>query len=104
MKIVTKKTFSIILLVIFILLNLIHIIFPIWLIIEDIKAGTVVGTNIELAVLYPWIIEILSLPLILLQIVLYFVFIKVKYTNIANLIFFLFYVFQIIMFNILLFL
>ena len=57
----TKKVFSIILMVIFIFFNLIHLYWPIHLILEDIKAGTMEGTFIELGVLYPWMIELVSL-------------------------------------------
>ena len=99
---ITKKVFLIILLVCFIIFNLIHILFPIWLIVEDIKNGTIVSTSIELAVLYPWIIEILSIPFVVAEILVLLIFIKVKYNNIANLVFFFFYLFQVIIFNILL--
>lgn len=44
MNTTTKKVFSIILMVIFIIINLLHIIWPVWLIIEDIRTGTIHGT------------------------------------------------------------
>ena len=100
----TKKFLFLILALLFIAFNLIHVYWLVHLILEDIKAGTTAGTGIDLAVLFPWIIELCSLPLIISEIVCIFVYRKIKYTPIVNYIVFGFYVFQIILFNILLWL
>ena len=94
-----KKVFSIILMVIFIFFNLIHLYWPIHLILEDIKAGTMEGTFIELGVLYPWMIELVSLFFVLLEGVYFIIFRKVKYFNVANFVVFCIYIFQVILFN-----
>lgn len=98
----TKKVTFIVLGLIFLFFNIIHIYWPIHLIIEDINMGTMIGTNIDLAVIYPWIIEIISLPLIIGEIVCIVIFRKVKYRNVFNLVVFGFYIIQILMFNVLL--
>ena len=91
MKTQPLKTFAIILAVLFVILNILYFIWPTWLILEDIRNGTVEGTGIEMMVLLPYFLEILSIPVIIGEIV-YIVFsIKSKY------------VFQIALFNILLF-
>ena len=97
----TKKVFSIILFVTFVVFNLLHVIFPYWLIREDILWGTMVGTNIEMAALFAWILEIISLPFVLGQILYYIIFRKVKYFNWLNLVAFIFYIFQVLLFNVL---
>ena len=98
----TKKVFAIILMVLFIILNVCHVIFPVWLIVEDIKAGTMHGTGMELGVLYPWLMEILSVPVVLAQVIYYIVFSRVKYFHLANFIVFLVYLLQVLLFNVLL--
>lgn len=45
--------------------NLLHIIWTVWLVSEQIDTGWGYGTNIELGVLYPWLCELLSTPVIL---------------------------------------
>lgn len=97
-----KKTFGIILMVIFIVFNLIHIYWPIHLIIEDIKLGAVHGTNIEMGALIPWLIELFSIPFVIAHLVYYLMFNKVKYIHKPDLIIFLIYLFQVGLFNILL--
>ena len=98
----TKKVFSIILMVIFIIINLLHIIWPVWLIIEDIKTGTMHGTGIELAVLYPMILQLCTIPFVLAEIIYYIVFYKVKYFHVGNFVAFMFYLFQVGFFYLLL--
>lgn len=98
----TKKTFSIILALTFVILNLLHVIWPCWLIIEDIKLGTMVGTNMEMAVLFPWILEFLSIPVIIGQII-YLIINRKNITSYKfNLISFFIYIFQVVLFNVLL--
>lgn len=97
-----KKIFGIILFVIFVIINLLHIFWPIHLIMEDIKAGTMEGTGIEMAYLYPLMIELISMFFIIAEIVYLLVFKKVKYTFIPNIIAFCFYIFQVIVFYFLL--
>lgn len=98
----TKKVFSIILMVIFIIINLLHIIWPVWLMIEDIKTGTMHGTGIELAVLYPMILQLCTIPFVLAEIIYYIVFCKVKYFHVGNFVSFMFYLFQVGLFYLLL--
>lgn len=98
----TKKVFSIILMIIFIIINLFHIIWPVWLIIEDIKTGTMHGTGIELAVLYPMILQLCTIPFVLAEIIYYIVFYKVKYFHVGNFVAFMLYLFQVGLFYLLL--
>ncbi len=100
----TKKAFAIILAVIFVFINLIHIYWPIHMILEDVKAGTLEGTGIELAVLYPWLIEFLSAPFVLAEAAYFIIFRKIKYFNVFNCIAFGSYLLQALLFNALLFL
>lgn len=102
MNVNAKKTFSIIFVVIFLIFNLMHIIWPIQLIIEDIKAKTMYGTGIEMAFLFPFFTELLSAPFVIAEIVYYIVFRKVKYFDKANFIIFVTYIFQVILFYFLL--
>ena len=60
-----KITVAIILAIIFVFINIIHIYWPIHLILEDIQKGAMVGTDIELGALIPWMIEIISIPFVL---------------------------------------
>lgn len=96
-----KKVFSIVLLVIFSGFNLIHFPFLYQLILEDIVAGTVHGTAIEMLALVPWLIEIISAPFIVGQIAYLVVFKKIRINNKANIIIFILYIVQIVLFNIL---
>ena len=98
-----RKTFAIILGVVFIILNFLYVIWPILLINEDIKSGTMHGTNIEMFVLVPYLLELLSIPVVICEILLIIFSIKGKYFNLFNLISFGLYIFQVILFNILLF-
>ena len=45
--------------------NLLHVIWTWWLCAEQIETGWGYSTNMEMAVLYPWMCEVLSLPVIL---------------------------------------
>lgn len=44
------------------LVNLSHVLWTWWLVSEQIKTGWGFGTNIEMAVLYPWMTELLCVP------------------------------------------
>ena len=96
-----KKVFTLILLIIFIGFNLIHFPFLYQLIREDIVTGRVHGTGIEMLAIVPWIIEIISIPVIIGQIVYLIIFRKIKINNKANIIFFILYIIQIVLFNVL---
>ncbi len=98
----TKKVFGIILFVIFIIINILHIFWPISLIIEDVRLGTMEGTGIEMLYLYPLMIELLSMFFIIIEVIYLLVFIKVKYIFIPNIVAFAFYIFQVVVFYILL--
>lgn len=101
-----KKTnncdFILIWTIIFSILNIIHIYFPIQLIIEDIKNKTMYGTNLEMMVLFPWLIEGISIPFIIIEVIIFIICLKKKYINIVNLIIFSIFIFQTILFNVLL--
>ena len=97
-----KTTVAVILASIFVFINVIHIYWPIHLILEDIQKGTMVGTGIELGALIPWMIEVISIPFVLSEIGYFIYFRKVKYFNLFNAISFGFYVLQVIIFNVLL--
>ena len=64
--------------------------------------GTVVGTGIELAVLFPWMIEAVSALAVIGQVIYYIAFRKVRYFDLTNFILFIFYIIQVILFNVLL--
>ena len=98
----TKKVFGIILFVIFIIINLMHIYWPIHLILEDISWGTMEGTGIEMGYLYPLMVELISIHFIIAEIIYFLVFKKVKYIFIPNIVAFGFYIFQVVVFYILL--
>lgn len=63
------NVFSIIMVVLLILVNLAHLIWTFCLASEQIKTGFGYGTNMEIGVLYPWITEILCLPVLISAIV-----------------------------------
>ncbi len=98
-----KKTFAIILGVIFMIMNVLFVIWPIFLILEDIRTGTMEGTGIEMLVLLPYFFELLSIPVVICEIILIIFSIKGKSFNIFNLISFGLYMFQVVLFNVLLF-
>ena len=97
-----KKVFGIILFVIFIIINLMHIYWPIHLILEDIRWGTMEGTGIEMGYLYPFMVELISIYFIIAEIIYFLVFKKVKYIFIPNIVALSFYIFQVVVFYILL--
>ncbi len=61
--------FSIIMIILLVLINLAHLLWTVWLTIEQVKTGFGFGTNMELGVLYPWLTEILSSPVIITEII-----------------------------------
>lgn len=97
-----KKVFGIILFVIFIIINLMHIYWPIHLILEDIRWGTMEGTGIEMGYLYPLMVEFISIHFIIAEIIYFLVFKKVKYIFIPNIVALSFYIFQVVVFYVLL--
>lgn len=104
MKTQPLKTFAIILAVLFVILNMLYFIWPTFLIIEDIRSGTVEGTGIEMLVLVPYLLELLSIPVVIGEIINIIFSIKNKYINIFNVVAFSLYITQVVLFNILLFL
>ena len=52
--------------------NLVHSLFTYWICVEQIQTGWGYGTNWEMGILLPWMVEFLSIPLIIAAIV-YFV-------------------------------
>ncbi|MBQ8177554.1 MAG: hypothetical protein IJ033_00015 [Clostridia bacterium] len=97
-----KRLFAVILTLIFIVINLLHIYWPIHLIMEDIRNATMVGTGIEMGVLYPWMTEVLSIPFVLGQILYYVLFRRYKPLSKFNVATFTFYLLQVVLFNALL--
>ena len=97
-----KKAVAILLLIAFIVFNLLHILFPIWLISEDIAAGTMEGTGIEMMFLLPLMIELVSIPLVIAEIVYLIAARKVKYFKVPNVIIFALYISQVALFYFLL--
>lgn len=104
MKTQPLKTFAIILAILFVILNMLYFIWPTFLIIEDIRSGTVEGTGIEMLVLVPYLLELLSIPVVIGEIINIIFSIKNKYINIFNVVAFSLYITQVVLFNILLFL
>ena len=102
MKKINNCDFILIWTIIFSILNIIHIYFPIHLIIEDIKNKTMYGTNLEMMVLFPWLIEGISIPFIIIEAIILIICLKKKNINIVNLIIFSIFIFQTILFNVLL--
>lgn len=86
--------------------NLLHIIWTVWLLSEQMKTGWGYGTNMEMAVLYPWMCELLSLPVIIAGIV-YFVLSvwkrSEKWITISTVILFVLYLAQIFITNLFIF-
>lgn len=54
------------------LTNVSHLLWTCWLIAEQVRTGWGFGTNMELAVLYPWLTELLCTPVLLASLV-YFI-------------------------------
>ena len=103
MKKASKGLIMIVLTIVLILFNLGHIYWPITLIIEDIKMGTMNGTNIEMGALYCWIIEVFSLSFILIDGVFILMYRKLNLFGKINIIAWFIYILQVILFNVLLF-
>lgn len=97
-----KQALGVLLSIPFALLNLAHIAFPIWLIAEDIRWGTVKGTGIEMMFLLPLMIELISIPFVIAQLLYCFIYRRVRYWSRLNLILFGSYVLQVILFYVLL--
>lgn len=55
--------------VVTVIANLVHLPFTLLLVFEQIKTGWGYGTDIEMFALYPWLIEFLSLPVLIAGIV-----------------------------------
>ncbi len=69
--------FSVLLIIGLVLSNLLNIIWTIHLCLEQFSTGFGYGTNMEIGVLYPWICEIICLPVVIGAIVyLIFAFLK----------------------------
>ena len=98
-----KNRFAVVLGVVFVIMNILFIIWPTWLILEDIRMGSMHGTGIEMLVLLPYLIEFLSIPVVVCEIVLIILSIRGKSFNLFNLIAFGFYILQVIVFNVLLY-
>ena len=103
MKLALKKDTELVFVVLFAILNLIYIYWPITLIIEDIRSGTMEGTGIEMLVLVPYLIEIISLILLGAYILFQIVTRKLKYINKLGLCLVILYIIQVVTFNVLLF-
>lgn len=57
--------FAVLLLIFLIPVNLAHLPFTVWLVTEQIETGWGYGTNIEMMVLLPWMIQALSVLVLL---------------------------------------
>ena len=49
--------------------NLCHLLFTLWAISEQLDTGWGYGTNMEMAVLLPWTLELVSIPVVILGLV-----------------------------------
>lgn len=56
------NVFGIINIVLLTLVNLAHLLWTVWLAMEQVSTGWGYGTNMEMAVLMPWLIELICLP------------------------------------------
>lgn len=64
------KAFAWLLLPLLALANLFHLPWTVWLTLEQLQTGWGYSTNMEMGVLYPWLTELLLLPVILLALIL----------------------------------
>ena len=64
----TCNVFGIILIVALSWANLLHILWTVWLTLEQIKTGWGGGTGLEMLFLAPWLIEVLSFPALVAEI------------------------------------
>ena len=68
------KIFTIVMMLVLILCNLLHFgLFTFWIIIEQIETGYGYGTNIEMGALYIWLFELLLIPVFIVTL-LYFLY------------------------------
>lgn len=63
------RPFGIVTLVLLSGVNLAHLLWTVWLTAEQIETGWGFATNMELGVLYPWIVELICLPALLTALV-----------------------------------
>ena len=68
-KVRNCNVFGVILIVALSWANLLHIFWTVWLTLEQIETGWGGGTGIEMLFLVPWLIEVLSFPALLAEIV-----------------------------------
>ena len=100
MKLALKKDTELIFAIIFIILNVIYIFWLISLIIEDIRSGTCEGNGIEMLVLFPYFIELISLISLGGYIIYQIVTRKLKYNNKFVLVLVILYLVQVVIFNV----
>lgn len=81
-------------------MNVMHLLFTLWVIIEQFTM-TGAGTNMEMVVLLPFILEICTIPAIIFEIICLIIF-KGKF-KVANLIFFALFIIQTLIFNVLIY-
>ena len=97
---VFNKIADISLMVCFIIMNVMHLLFTLWVIIEQFSMSGA-GTNMEMVVLLPFILEICTLPAIIFEIVCLIIF-KGKF-KLANIVFFVLFIAQTLIFNVLIY-
>lgn len=68
-KIRSGSVFGIVMIVALAWINLLHLPWSIWLVLEQINTGWGGGTDIEMLALAPWTVELLSIPFLLAEIV-----------------------------------
>lgn len=62
-------SFGYLLLAFHILANLAHLLWTVWLTVEQIRTGWGAGTGMDILVLVPWLVELLGAPLFLIGVV-----------------------------------
>ena len=63
------NTFGRVMIAMLSVVNMLHLLWTVWLIIEQFKTGLWYGTDLELAVLFPWLTEILCAPALIAGVV-----------------------------------
>ena len=94
--------FGIIMIVVLSMANLVNVPTTIHLVLEQIKMGWGYGTNMDIAVLWPWMLEILCAPVVIAGAVYFVVSILKKNSGailIANVVLYVFLVLQYIITN-----